>query len=868
MIYRNLFILYILFVKICIINSEKVTLTFKMFAYSDDEGIFHRKLLNEFNNNYAIVNNLNTYVTLDSLTPSKETVLIKDFGANIISTLERKDDKVDIFYYYSAYTKKIGKHLEDLKDYLPDEIKRYDETIINNACTSDNKIVGLPYYIFGYGLLSNNDYLTKYNKQIPKTWDELMETARYICKKEKEDKNVDFKPLKIPLKDTSSGSSVIYSFINSFRESNNSTYPRIKSKTTKDALKMLKDIKDEVGKDIETQPNESFYFPNNTLFMVNLVSPMGPNIVGSALPGKKEGVSGTVMISHNLGINKYISKKKKEKAIEFLKFVASKEIQRKYVAKERLMSGITELYDDNEICNFIFCDVVKNSRPLSILNNDVNLFGDDNYHPKYHQYMLDYIYNGESLENTLKKVEDITKIYTFSLKTNDSVIGLIIYIIFQVFFTVIALSIILVFINKLEYRFKFLSKNLWVITTIGSLILLSSIITLYDDVNSAKCHLRTTLINVGFVISICPSLHKLITNFPVKNKISSLFKTYKYISIIVIILFTIGLNGIFSTTTFKINDNMNVDKHFYKCEIKSIFGNIFYIIIQIYNFSIIMITLALIFMEWNLNETYLDVRYLASALFMDTLSLVLLIIFDRIRIKSYVIYNVLLAANILVFSVSNHVFIYLVRILPMFRPDSEYEDPRKILEKLSRSSIKDSKKSTNGSSSNNKPSSYNKGPGGFYSNLANSPYNNMGTSFYNNGSSSESNHMRIPSSSSQSHKRTQSSSSQGHKRTQSSSSQGHKRTQSSSSQGHSSHHMRNPSYGKPTIPSLLFSTPPTPSILYSNPSTAITSAYTNSSGNGYNIPKSNSYSGYNDSRKIGIIRKIMSYHNQTEPSYN
>jgi len=77
-----------------------------MFAYSDDEGIFHRKLLNEFNNNYAIVNNLNTYVTLDSLTPSKETVLIKDFGANIISTLERKDDKVDIFYYYSAYTKK------------------------------------------------------------------------------------------------------------------------------------------------------------------------------------------------------------------------------------------------------------------------------------------------------------------------------------------------------------------------------------------------------------------------------------------------------------------------------------------------------------------------------------------------------------------------------------------------------------------------------------------------------------------------------------------------------------------------------------------------------------------------------------------
>jgi len=598
--------------------------------------------------------------------------------------------------------------------------------------------------------------------------------------------------------------------------------------------------------------------------MINLVSPYSPNIIGSSLPGNKEGVSGTVIISHNLGINKYIDKKRKEKSIEFLKYVALKEIQMKYIVKEGLMTGNTELYENEDVCKFISCDVIKNSRPLSIINNDENLFGDDNYHPKYHKYLLDYIYDKDSLENALQKVEDITKIYTFTLKTDDSVIGLIIYIIFQIIFTIIALSIILVFINKLEMRFIFLSKNLWVITTIGSLILLSSIITLYDDVTNAKCHLRTNLINVGFVISICPSLHKLITNFPVKNKISSTFKTYKYISIIVIILFTLGLNGIFSMSTFKISNNMVADKHFNKCEIKSVFGNIFYIIIQVYNFSIIMISLALIFMEWNLNETYLDVRYLASALFMDTLSLVLLIIFDKINIKSYVIYNVLVAANIIVFSVSNHVFIYLVRILPMFRPDSDYEDPRKLLGKLSSSSIADSKKRSIGSSSDNKSSSNNKISGGYYSNLANSPYNNMGTSFYNNGSSSTPNHMRTPSSSSQSHKRTQSSSSQGHTRTQSSSSRGHTRNQSSSSQNH----MRNISYSKPTVPSLLFSKPPSPSILYSNPSTAITSSYTIPSSNGYNIPKSNSYSGYNDNRNVGIIRKIMKCHNQTEISYN
>jgi len=40
------------------------------------------------------------------------------------------------------------------------------------------------------------------------------------------------------------GSMAHYEFINSFRESNNSTHPEIKSKTT---MEKLKEIKDELG---------------------------------------------------------------------------------------------------------------------------------------------------------------------------------------------------------------------------------------------------------------------------------------------------------------------------------------------------------------------------------------------------------------------------------------------------------------------------------------------------------------------------------------------------------------------------------------------------------------------------------------------
>jgi len=524
-----------------------------------------------------------------------------------------------------------------------------------------------------------------------------------------------------------------------------------------------------------------------------------------------------------------------------------------------------ELYDDADVCRIIECDIIKNSFPLSFMNNDEKYFGNDEYHKKYREYMYDYLFHNKSLPDVLKKIEDITKIYTFSLKTDDSYIGLIMFFMLILLFTSTIISLVFVFIKTLENRFRFLSKNLWVITTLGSLILMSSIVTLYGEVSNAKCHLRVTLINVGFILSICPSLLKLISNFPQFNKISNWFEKNKYVAIIIIMTLTVGLSKIFSISSYSLQDiDMTNKGHYIKCNMKSTFGIIVHCIILIYDFFIIFLSLALIFMEWNLEDTKLDIRYLATALFMDTLSLIFLIIIDKVKFDDYILYNVFLAVIILMFSISNHIFIYFVRILPMFRPDSDYEDPRKLLGKLSSSSIADSKKRSIGSSSDNKSSSNNKISGGYYSNLANSPYNNMGTSFYNNGSSSTPNHMRTPSSSSQSHKRTQSSSSQGHTRTQSSSSRGHTRNQSSSSQNH----MRNISYSKPTVPSLLFSKPPSPSILYSNPSTAITSSYTIPSSNGYNIPKSNSYSGYNDNRNVGIIRKIMKCHNQTEISYN
>jgi len=740
MIYRNLFILFILlFKKICIIYSEPVVLRLLVNSVFDNESAGHRKLVNEFNNNYAIVNKLNARIYVDAISPDNSSAQVKDYGDTFSSALKSNRNKYDIIHFYSAYSKKYGDYFEDLSSHLAEELKDYDEEMLKKACTNKNgEIVGLPYSLLLNALYSNKGLLKKYNKTVPKTWDELIDTANFIYENESNN-NVHIIRFLNTLNDQTSGTLKIHEFINSFRESNELPAPALNSKAALEALEKLKQIVDMFGQ--EDFKSDQYYFKifqPTTLFMVfSYISHDKDYFDATVLPGRKENVTGTIINTTNFGINKKIDNERKKIAIEFLKFAASKEIQKKFILQEQFLGGNMKLYEDDDVCVAVDCDILNKNKPFSFFNNDVRFFGNDDYYPEY-QYLLKYVFEDKSAKEVLQKVEDFTKIYTFSLKTDNTKMGLIIFIVYLILLSCTILSIIFIFIKKLEYRFIFLSKNLWFITTLGTLILLSSIVTLYDNVTNAKCHLRITLINVGFVLSICPSLHKLIANFPQRNEISLMFRINKYFTIIIIMIFTVALNEIYAMTNYEITEIIpEQGKHFNKCVMENTFGKIIYGVIQFFNFFIIFASLILIFIEWNLKETSLDVKYLATALFMDTLSLILLIIFEKITIKDYVLYNVVLAINIMLFAVSNHIFIYLVRIMPMFRPDYRHEEARKFLGKVSSSGFKGSNKPTYANSSYNKPSlssssSFNKNSMAFYSNLVNSSYNNTGTSFYNN----------------------------------------------------------------------------------------------------------------------------------------
>lgn len=164
-------------------------------------------------------------------------------------------------------------------------------------------------------------------------------------------------------------------------------------------------------------------------------------------------------------------------------------------------------------------------------------------------------------------------------------------------------------------------------------------------------------------------------------------------------IFTLCLNCIFALSSYNLQTlTTSSGKKYKKCNMNKSFGHLFYYIIQIYEVFIILISLILIFIEWSLKETRMDVKYIATALFFDIISLYLLNIIDKVKFKDYVIYSTLLAITILIFSGSNHFFIYIFRVLPMFRKKDKYKNSKESIKKKSNSAENITKEPSNLSS--------------------------------------------------------------------------------------------------------------------------------------------------------------------------
>eukprot|EP00833_Pecoramyces_ruminatium_P013756 jgi/Orpsp1_1/1187788/evm.model.d7180000060183.1 len=140
---------------------------------------------NEFNK-YAKNNNLDITLKLTALTLSSTTSYINNYNSMIETLLKKHSKKYDIFFYYGSYTTKYGPYFVDLEQYLSKEhIEKFDSNTLNKICIYNNKVVSLPVTLDIDALYSNKILLDKYNKTIPKTWEELINTSKYILSEER-----------------------------------------------------------------------------------------------------------------------------------------------------------------------------------------------------------------------------------------------------------------------------------------------------------------------------------------------------------------------------------------------------------------------------------------------------------------------------------------------------------------------------------------------------------------------------------------------------------------------------------------------------------------------------------------------------------
>jgi len=380
----------------------------------------------------------------------------------------------------------------------------------------------------------------------------------------------------------------------------------------------------------------------------------------SILPGLKEGISGASITGNNIGIIRNITDDKIEASIEVLKYYISKERQKETFNKRLGLIALDELLNDDELCKDEICDIIKDiqftAEPKFIMND-----GPEDYRKRYQKYIYQFLYNNKTkVDETLKQIKDITKIYYIYLGTDDSYVGLIFFIISLVLSIIMLLSLIVLFKNNFRLFFMFLPEDLWILTVFGSILLLWIPYINYGEVETVKCHLRPLFMAVGFTLSVCPTFYKLIALFPEENKITRLVVKHKYLFLLFNFIIDISLCGISLANPYTSQFVFVKDgESFEKCK----FNGIYSIIIPfIYKLLVILLMLFLVFVEWNISTTVYDMKPIVMIIYIDVLFIILIFVFHIINIKNYIGYFILQSISTFVVSLSNYIFIYGIRV--------------------------------------------------------------------------------------------------------------------------------------------------------------------------------------------------------------
>lgn len=184
MIYIFRFIYIILSIYLFIVQGININIEALAFAREETSEIY-RFFENGFND-YSLSNKLNITLKLTMLSNVNSSYSLINYGTTTDSILKKKTHKYDMVFYDNLYISEYEPYLIDLAEYFDnDDIDKFDQDILNRMGRHNNRLVGFPAKVSYSVLFSNKILLDRYNKSVPKTWDELILTSKEILNEEK-----------------------------------------------------------------------------------------------------------------------------------------------------------------------------------------------------------------------------------------------------------------------------------------------------------------------------------------------------------------------------------------------------------------------------------------------------------------------------------------------------------------------------------------------------------------------------------------------------------------------------------------------------------------------------------------------------------
>ncbi|KAG4083846.1 periplasmic binding protein-like II [Neocallimastix lanati (nom. inval.)] len=492
-------------------------------------------IINEFND-YAKENNIDIYLNEIYLSKKNTTINMLNLSSSLESLLLKGSTKYDLIMISPIYLYRFENSVEDLKKYISKDIlDLYSNKNVKSIGTKNNKIMGLPLYNDVGVLYSNNIYLKKYNLTVPETWDELIEKAKFIMDREKEQGNSDL----IGFMGNFQNSEILVpstmEYLYSFRDTIDSPLPNFNSENAHRAFKKLLEIKEKVSSNDSFRLSEDKIVPllisRKVIFGRFWNVPLSGLYTISRLPGEKKGISASWINGYYLLMNKYITEEKKEAVARVIEFTLSKNIQKMILLKYMKISGSDVLFQDEDLCKQFDCDFYHS---LQFLSREAETASEQtDYNSKFINYVYNYIYNGADLDETLQNLEYMA--FTYSIEYG-SIYGIISIVLTLFLFVLIMGSFSLMLMKKFNYFLGVFDKDFWFVCLLGLSSSLMSNFCLVGDITEFKCNIRMVILYISISLYLYTFFIKLLICFPKRNKYSEFFNNHCHLVLLTLFI--------------------------------------------------------------------------------------------------------------------------------------------------------------------------------------------------------------------------------------------------------------------------------------------------------------------------------------------